>query len=384
MPTEPEIKLMSTKRRSTLFKLLFVIFLIALPFFIFYTTGYRVSFESEGAKVVTTGGIYVTADELGVDVYLDEERVDKPRLFRSAYYIQNIAAGQHHIVVQGEGLQTWVKNLPVDPYIVTEVAAFNMPELPHIRPIPQYFTSTGEAVFFAQSTSTELFPNTTTTVPYVISTRRATTTFSQNSEYDFVDDLFATSSATTTSLISRIGQELQLFQIATSTDGVVASTTVAYPYIEKGNMRLVDKGEDIFAVWAGPENSTPHYFCVTGNASSTISERYGQHVADQVEKQRLSLTDPVLIDGTRFCRTEIRLDRKWQNVKYYNFLPGSTDLVLLQLEDGLYVTEIDDRSWQNTQKVYAGDDFEVLVTDDSIYIMENGRYFELLTELTRS
>ena len=54
---------------------------------------------------------------------------------------------------------------------------------------------------------------------------------------------------------------------------------------------------------------------------------------------------------------------------------------MLQLEDGLYVTEIDDRSWQNTQQVYTGDDFETVVTDTAIYIKQEGRYFELLTTL---
>ena len=151
MTPQPEIKMMSKTRRDTLFKVLFGIFLVALPFFIFYTTGYRISFEDEGARVVTTGGIYVTTDELDVDVYLDEDQVDRPRLFRSAYYIQNIAAGKHRVVVQGEGVQTWVKELPVDSYIVTEVAAFNMPLESIIRPIPQYFSTSSEAVFLRKA-----------------------------------------------------------------------------------------------------------------------------------------------------------------------------------------------------------------------------------------
>ena len=53
----------------------------------------------------------------------------------------------------------------------------------------------------------------------------------------------------------------------------------------------------------------------------------------------------------------------------------------MQLEDGLYVTEIDDRAWQNTQMIYPGDKFETIVTDTNIYIKEDGRYFELLTKI---
>jgi hypothetical protein len=119
---EPEIRSLSQKKRQGFFFALLAIFLVSLPVFIFYSSGYRLSFENEETSIVTTGGIYITADNLGVDVYLDEEKIDRPRLFRSAYYIQNIENGPHRLVVQGPGLHTWVKVLPVDSYIVTEAA----------------------------------------------------------------------------------------------------------------------------------------------------------------------------------------------------------------------------------------------------------------------
>ena len=68
-------------------------FINQLPVFIFYTQGYRISFDNEERAIVTTGGIYVTNSNLDVSVFLDEKFIDKPRLFRSAYYIQNIENG---------------------------------------------------------------------------------------------------------------------------------------------------------------------------------------------------------------------------------------------------------------------------------------------------
>lgn len=373
---------MPYKNRTRFFKVLLLTFLITLPIFIFYTSGYRLSFEEEGTVVVTTGGVYVNTDELAVDVYLNEELVEKPRLFRNAYYIQNIETGMHNVVVQGQGLQTWVKQVPVDPYIVTEVSAFNLPEVPQIRPIAEYTTPDGLGVFIVKSTSTELFSGATTVAQYMQTIRTATSSYQRNEEYNFVESLFvATTSTTSTSLLRRIGQEIELLQSPATTSGTGTSSTVAYPYIERGNMRIIERGPELYATWVGPENSIPNYFCVTGTASGTIAERYGEHVADQIEAQRISTIKPLLIDGTRFCRTEIRLDRLRQTVKYYEFLPNSTGLVLLQLDDGLYVGEIDDRSWQNTQLLYPGDDFEVVVSNDNIYIKENGIYFELLTEI---
>ncbi len=379
MPLEPQIKTLSYRRRKGFFLVLVAIFLIALPSFIFYTSGYRLSFDNKETSIVTTGGIYITADNLNVDVYLDEERVDKPRLFRSAYYIQNIENGLHRVVVQGPGLQTWVKMLPVDSYIVTEAAAFNMPELPHVRPIAPSLNTAGEGVFIVKgSTTTSLFSKATTTGSFVVVNRAAPSSLRVNSEHEYVVDLFATTTATSTSILNRLEEEIDRLAV---TDATSTKATSTIKYIEQGNMRLVPRGDDLFARWIGAGPNTPHYFCSPQLASSTISLRLGAHVMLQMEEQRLSTTTPLHVEGDRICRTEIRLDRKWQKIKYHEFFPRSSDLVVLQLEDGLYVTEIDDRAWQNTQMIYPGDNFRVAVTDTNIYIEENGLYFELLTEI---
>lgn len=158
MTIEPQIGELSHKRRQRFFFVLVFIFILALPALIFYTTGYRLSFENEETSIVSTGGIYVTTDNLEVSVYIDDKKEEKPRLFRSAYYIQNIASGQHRIVVQRPDLYTWVKVLPVDPHIVIEASSFNMPLLPHLRPITRYTTKTNMPVFFVSSTSIDVLP----------------------------------------------------------------------------------------------------------------------------------------------------------------------------------------------------------------------------------
>ncbi len=380
MPIEPEIKSLSYESRKGFFLVLVAVFLVALPAFIFYTSGYRLSFENQETSIVTTGGIYITADNLGVDVYLDEEKVDKPRLFRSAYYIQNIENGLHRLVVQGPGLQTWVKVLPVDSYIVTEAAAFNMPELPHIRPIAPVLNTAGQGVYVVEgSTTTPLFSKATTTGNYVVVNRAFPSSLRSNSEYEYVVDLFASTTATSTSVLNRLEEEIEKLSPAQAGTSTKATSTITY--IEQGNMRLVPRGDELFARWIGEGPATPHYFCSSEHSSSTIALRLGSHVMLQMEEQRLSTTTPLHIENNRLCRTEIRLDRKWQKIKYYEFFPRSSDLVVIQLEDGLYVTEIDDRAWQNTQMVYPGNNFRTVVTDTNIYIEEDGRYFELLTEI---
>ncbi len=377
MEHEPQIKLLPYKRRRSFFLVLLLIFMLALPTFIFYTSGYRLSFSDEETTIVTTGGIYITNDNLEVDVYLDDEQVEKPRLFRSAYYIQNIENGLHRVVVQKPGLHAWVKVLPVDSYIVTEAAAFNMPVLPHIRPIARYTNQSGQGVYVVKgSTTTPLFTKGTTTGDFIAVNKIVPGTLKESSEYVYAVALFATTTATSTSILTRLEEELDKLSAATTT-----ATTTPIVYVEQNNMRLVEKGKELYAMWIGSGQSTPHYFCTPQSATSTVALRLGAHVALQMEEQQMSTTTPLHIEGARICRATIRLDRKWQDIKYYEFFPRSSDLVVLQLQDGLYVTEIDDRSWQNTQMIYPGDNFETIVTDNNIYIKEDGKYFELMTKI---
>ncbi len=382
MPTEPQIQMLSYKNRSRFFKLLLLAFIILLPVFIFYTSGYRLAFEDDGATLVTTGGLYVSTNEQELAVFIDEQQVERPRLFRSAYYIQNIDTGQHRVVVQGDGVHTWVKELPVDAYIVTEAAAFNMPLEPQIRFITRYSTPDGASVLQA-SVGENPLRKATTTAPYIVATTSSETGWVLSGEYSFVDSLFNnTAASSTTGFFAGFGTTIERGELTDiTTDELGATSTSLYPYVQKGDMRLVEKGDELLASWYGREEVVPYYFCVTGTASSTITERYGDHVAEQIKNTEEMLVDPVLINNNRFCREEIRIDRKQQEIQQYAFLPGSTDLVVLRLEDGVYVTEIDDRAWQNTQLVYPGTDFMMRVTEDAIYIEEDGIYFELITEL---
>ena len=381
MPNEPQIGSLSYQHRQLFFWLLVLVFLVSLPVLIFYTTGYRLNFENEETSIVTTGGVYITTDNLEVDVYLDDEQVKRPRLFRSAYYIQNIAVGQHRIVVQRPGLHTWVKELPIDPYIVIEASAFNMPVVPHVRPIPEYLTATGTPVYLGVSSSTTIFAGVTTTVPVLTLSSKATTTLLANVEYPFVQSLFSTTSVTARSVFERLLDGMERFRFATSsgTSSLVATSTELT--IEQGGIRLINRDNEIYATWIGSFDSIPYYFCVSAAKATTTAIRYGKHIALDIERLKLSTTTPMIISGNRICRPEIKMDRQQMDVYFYDFFPGTADLVLLQLEDGLYVTEIDDRSWQNSQLIYPGDDFQIMVENNAIYINDGGRYLEVITEI---
>ncbi|MCD5381391.1 MAG: hypothetical protein LR008_02335 [Candidatus Pacebacteria bacterium] len=381
MPNEPQIESFPRHHRAVFFWALVVVFLVALPSLIFYTTGYRLSFENEETTVVTTGGMYVTTDNLQVDVYLDGEQVEKPRLFRSAYYIQHIETGQHRIVVQRPDLHTWVKELPVDSHIVIEASAFNMPAVPHVRPIAKYVTATGTQVYLNVSDVNKIFDGVSSTEPYVTYSSLDVKKYQPNEEYLFIDSLFASTSSSSQSVFTdRAATEL--FRFSTTTELLDYEATTTESVIESGGARIIVREEELYAVWQDVIKTIPHYFCISGTVpTSTIAERYGEHVAAELDRLNLSTTTPIMVDDNRICRSEIKLDRKRQDVYFYDFFPNSSDLVLLHLEDGLYVTEIDDRSWQNAQRIYTGTDFKVVVENDSIFISSKGKYFEIITEI---
>jgi hypothetical protein len=383
MPNGPQIESLSYKSRNRFFWLLVLVFLIALPALIFYTTGYRFDFDEEETSIVTTGGMYITTDNLDVEVYLDNEQVERPRLFRSAYYIQNITAGQHRIVVQRSDLHTWVKELPIDPYMVVEVSSFNMPIVPHLRPVTKYLTQTGGLpVYLGVPSTTDIFAGVTTTVPVVFTESKKTTNFQLNEEYVFVSSLFGTTSTSTRSVFEQILDEVDRFRFATTSESqVLDSTTTVERVIENGGVRLVEKGRELYAVWQGSESSIPYYFCITDSNSSTTALKYGDHVASEIDRLRLSTTTPIIVDGNHFCRPEIKIDRQRKDVYFYDFFPNNPDLVLLQLDDGLYVTEIDDRSWQNSQLLYSGNDFKVMIENGAIFINDDEQYFEVITKI---
>jgi len=384
MPQEPQISGMSSRRRAVFFWGLVVVFLLALPTMIFYTTGYRLSFEEDAeTMVVTTGGVYVSTQSTDVEVYLDEEQIERPRLFRNAYYIQNIDAGIRRVVVQGAGVQTWVKKIPVDSRIVTEAAAFNLPVVPRLRPITEFQTSNDEAVFFSSSTPNRLFAGATSTQDFIVSTTSRTLGYVPNPEHEFVVSLFSSSTASTTSIFADFIRDMDRFRFITPGEEVATTSTTTPEIVERNDIELVNRGLELFAVWRGQPNNVPYYFCVSSSTVASTSDRYGQHVADAVFAQlgTTTATSTLVIVDDRICRTEIKLDRLRQDVFLYNFFPGSSDLVLLQLEDGLYVTEIDDRAWQNSQLLYPGTDFRTIVENGLIYIEQGDDYFEIVPEI---
>lgn len=377
MPAEPQIQRLSYTRRRRFFWTLLLTFFCVLPIIILYTTGYRYDFTLDEPALVPTGGIYITVDDRDALVYLNEAVVTDRRLFQNAVYIQNVPAGMHRLVVQREGLETWVKDIHVSPYLVTEVAAFNTPLVPRVRYVTPVVTTDGVPVMTGTSS---VFAYATSVTPIVVATSTATveSAYIDNLEFQYVQSLFRASSTPRQSLLSRVEAELETFTfrslIATSTGP--PATTTATTTVTRGDLALYERQGELYAGWRnGSITQIPFYFCLDHQSASSTREWYGDHVLASLQE---TFTPSELAVPGRLCRTEIRLDRKGQDVYFFDFVPDRTDLVLIQLSDGLYVSEIDDRSWQNVQSLFESSDLAVVVENGRIFAREGDVYFELL------
>lgn len=384
MPSEPQIKPLTYGKRTWFFRSLFLLFAIVLPIVVFYATGYRFDLTKD-SPIIVTGGMYVSVPASNGKIYIDDEPVNNVRIFRRASYIQNLSVGMHQIHVQGDGLQTWVKELPVRSHIVTEAEAFNMPAVPQVRLISEWLDVSGRTVFVGKASTTLVadfsFASSTNLVTATTST--ATSTLQVNEEYGFVESFFGTSTVEE-SLVARMVENVnEAFTFAET--GTTSATTTATTTIANRDMTLYEDQGEVYALWTGDRSDIPYYFCIYHEAASTTVARYGEHVFDSLANALASIppTETESVVG-RICRDKIKIDRKNQTVHSFTFLPGSTDHVLMQLEEGLYIVEIDDRAWQNAQLLYPGRGIEMRVEGDRIYVRDRGYLLEVFTEIESS
>jgi hypothetical protein len=375
-----EVKPLSIQRRRLVFGLSLLLFICAVPISVFYAIGYRFDFSGDITNIKSVGGMYVRSDTVNTLMYIDEEIVTNMRLFQKAAYIQNLDAGMHRIHVQGDFVQTWVKELPVYAYFVTEVASFNLPRVPQIRIITEWNDpDTDIGVVFDTATST-YFNFASTTEPLLFSATTSTSTLVLDPEYVYVETLFASSTEMKLALSEQIEdttKKLFTFNVPTTSAKMINATTTK----QWRDFTLFEKQGEVFISWKGDQNKVPYYYCVTYTGEKETSLQYGGQVYSALAEQFASTTSLIDSVGERVCRDTIRIDRHNQKVLWFDFFPNSTDIILMQLEDGLYAVEVDDRAWQNTQLLYPGSKFEVIQEGGRIYIHDGEYYLEVFTEI---
>lgn len=354
---------LSRKRRMYLFIAFLCVFAISIPALIFYSSGYRLEQNGGTARsdatldVVSTGGMYIVADKESTSLYIDDEPVRETRTFRGAMYISGVMEGKHRVQVRKDASHTWVKNLDVYPYLVSEAFAINLPLNPEMVHVG-----------------------------------------ATSSDYKHVSVLFASSSATTsvlgasgTATTSNIGvratdrlrsmysaiQEASSFneKNATITQDVLK---------ESGGVRLYREGTEVFARYVGGLTRMPYYYCARQGGGQSTAVLLGDATPSKsVEIAGASnvSTSSRTSAGARTCLPVIKIDTQGHLVRRADFYPDSTDFVVLERDDGVYVTEIDDRGgWQNTQPILKGQNLSFAIYNNSIYVFDGKNIYRMILE----
>ena len=380
MPGTPILEPLPKRNRRAIFILLLLLFVIVLPFLYLYATGYRFEFGNK-TNIVSTGGMYIAAERTGAEIFIDGELVRETRVFRKAFYAQNLEPGTHEVHVQKEGHNTWVKELPVIPHLVTEAQAFNLPLVPDVRIISKWQSATGSAVvkdFILHASSTN---------EYIATTTKNTKHFSKNAEYASLLQLFSTTTATSTeTLTQRVADQIDsLLSTSTATGTLLATTTKEWL-----GVRLFERGDGLFARWVGSPEDMPYYYCAepfppysSSTASTSLNVKKAAQSANTVSSgaDTVELMHPVQsVPKDKVCDPVIQIHTQFQTLHAFDFFPGSTDLVLMTLDDGIYVIEIDNRAWQNVQPLLKGENLNMKVENGQIYVYDGELIYQVILE----
>lgn len=364
-----ELQPLPMRHRRRMFFMLLVLFIVVLPILFLYATGYRFNFLSEEAVFMSTGGMYIAAERTGVEIYIDNELVRETRTFRRAFYAQGLLPGVHRVHVQKPEHHTWVKELPVYPHLVTEAEAFTMPLVPQVRIISPWKNARGETVLTASSTLQASTTNNVVVVP------RIGSSFVRDTEYSRLLELFSATSTEEEGGIARVADELEALFVdaATSSRETLGTTTK-----ETDGVRLFEENGDVFAAWVDSRERMPYYYCA--EEFDSLPNVAGEAPQEERIDTETELIGPVqYIPEDVVCDPVIMIDRKGEEVRSFDFYPGSIDLVVLARESGVYVTEVDNRAWQNVQPLLEGENLDVRTQNANIYVYDGELIYEVLT-----
>jgi hypothetical protein len=359
----PQVQPLSHRHRNVFFYLLMGVFIAALPFLFLYASGYR--FYLGDGSLVSTGGLYIAAERTGAEIYINDQLVRETRVFRRAFYAQGLAANTYRVHVQKEGHHTWTKELPIYPHLVTEAQAFNLPLKPTVRVISERQTPAGVAIL---TFTPELLKQAQAQNQLLIESRALISTMPLNPEYREVAKYFTTATSTVTSVRP-------------------SGTSVATTTKEVRGVSLYEDEGAIFARYIGPKNSMPYYYCAENFApyvaSTTAAVEGRKSLASVAEAQEAFESEAALqvqtVSTDTVCEPVIAMDTASEEISYFDFFPGSTDLVIMAGESGVYVVEIDDRAWQNRQLLLAGENLAVRVVESNIYVHDGDVIYQIQT-----
>lgn len=353
---------LSNKIRKISLAITLILFVIISPLVLAYSVGYRLNDFSESFGWVQTGGIYIYSDLTNTEVYKDGKFAKSGGFLIKNIFIQNLRTDREYIFeVKKEGYHSWRKVLPVKESYVTEAHAMMFPvEIEKIAILP-YVDEFGNAtttksdltiknplyheqeILFEMASSTE--DATVGLLSAFSSSIKGKSDENVNSENANINDDSVNNNkpkevsetiGTTTVDIKKEIVPKYFIEL-----GIVDPDELQNLIINNDEVGWIEDGS-VLVSWIGKEDRNPYYYC------------------NLVE-----------------CKKSIRVDFDTE-IKSFSFMPKRNDIILILNEDGLWATELDDRSVRNIQPIYFGENIDFRINDNNIVIvLDNGIFYEL-------
>lgn len=135
---------------------------------------------------------------------------------------------------------------------------------------------------------------------------------------------------------------IAVFATTTVSAVPVTNSTSTPGALIKKNVKIWHSGAKLFAQWQGSSGVIPEYFCNGGN-----------------------------------CTKPIQVFEAYDSIRTIDFYPSRDDAIILALDNGVYVIEIDKRPTQNFYPLYRGDSPDFRVYRNQVYI-KDADYIALL------
>ncbi|MBI2113058.1 MAG: hypothetical protein HYT50_00550 [Candidatus Wildermuthbacteria bacterium] len=110
---------MTKRQRTSLFLSVVVFFLLATPFIILYSQGYR--FDWLTKHIIKTGGIHIEAIPSQVDVFLNDVFARRTGYIFDSTFLGDLRPDFYNIRIEKEGFTSWSKTLQVLPTQLTQI-----------------------------------------------------------------------------------------------------------------------------------------------------------------------------------------------------------------------------------------------------------------------
>ncbi len=261
---------MSKTERSLYFYGLIVVFAITIPLLISNALGYRINNLFVLEK---TGGIYVSTEKSGIDVYIDGVFEKRTNIFQRSFLIPSLKKGIHNIQVSKDGFSNWEKKVKVFEEKVTEIRPFIIPQNIALADLPPFIFPDGSPVMATSTKELALIKNKI-----------------ENPEHVLAKNLFT---ATTSPTILP-----QVFASSTPKDSLIIS----------GKMSAWKEKNEVKIMWLGDENNIPYYFCLDEICVKNITVPFSgdiKHFAFYTGANNLLLVS--LLDGIYVAEIDNRI-----------------------------------------------------------------------------